>query len=316
MTRTASIGLKSAVLDALRQTGYLPGKAFDDFSRAFHDQGNVQPDADLIGLWVKRHPEKGEYLPVFVRISQRDIWNAMGMGVDANGEFGQGSFDLARVPISMMAFPAGRMNVFEWRPYPDGLIALGRNEHKWLKSRDAEAFITSALNETRGNALLTVGSGNARAAWPWLSDKNLDMDNPENIDAPNLRIARIRGTDADANETPSWVAPRDGGSASNPSGLFAFEDDRIYFSLHGASPAMIGMANPNASKADRPNSAFARPQLKETALVSLCEGDGPREWAWLTHSLRLMSPTYAYAVSMPYPMHLARKAVEDYAIEG
>ena len=304
----------NAVLDALRQIGYLPGRAFDDFSKAFQERGNVQPDAELIGLWIKKRPDKREYLPVFVRISQRNIWDARVTDVEATEGHEQGFFDLSRIPVSEITFPTGRRSVFGWRPYPEGLIALGKNQYNWLNQWDAQRFITSALSEIDGNALLTVNSRNARAVWKWLQDKNVVMDSPPDIDAPGLRIARLRGAQGDTHESPSWIAPKGGGDLSNPSGLFATEDKRVSFSLHGTSPAMMKMADPKSSKVDFPGSAFARPLLKEIALLSLCDGDGPREWAWLTHTLRLMSPTYDYAVTVPYPMHLARKAVDDYVL--
>ena len=286
--------VESAVEDALRQLGHLTGTQIDDFNQGFLERGNIDTNMELIGLWVVRNSNRyGHRLPVFVRISPKDFPAA------------------SRVSLAQMTFPVERSSVNSWLTYPDGLRRLGKGNWEWLDQKKSEEFIGATLRGMgNANVLLTVGSGNARTVWNWLSDKNVVFDAPDAVTSSGLRIARVRGSDSDEDESPAWFATRDDNNPTVPTGLFDSGFKRIFYSLQDKPPPMIQLANPKVSKIERPTFAYARPALKEIALVSLQPEDGAKEWAVLVHNLRTMSPHYDYSTTLPYPLHLAKLSAE------
>lgn len=298
---------KSSVLDLFRQLGVqesLPSLP-------------ATSGGSTVGLWMVKEFSKSsatrvqEKLPVMVHIEN----------------------ETGRV----MAIAKG---IEQWLPYRDLLLKVGRGEYQGIgkdklgrDKHDNEAlpFVRNIVlrDLSQGDTLLLCHSQNFRAAWPWLTDKNIAVDcfaflvneplRPIST-RPGLRIIRVR--DSDANETPEWYSPYEDGTVTYTSGLFA-AGERVFMGLnrkdskfkHSRHLSMFqgyinkeGTAHGPAVTQNTPSAT-----LCEITTACLQEGDDPASWAALTNNLRDAAIHYSDATALPLPLHLA-KLVKEYVL--
>lgn len=282
--------VRSAVLDALRQLGYLPATPFTNLGRL----RTAPQDLQLLGLWVVQldsRPASSSqpYLPVFVQMH-------------------------AAAQTIRVTFPQAG----QWFNYSDALLEVAtRQDQLGIDERGCANFIAATLRECceAGSALLIAHRQNAQRVWSWLNNKSITVDGINfSRDAAGkqtirgLRIARLR--DASQDEVPQWYSSGDE-EVRVASGVFEVYS-RLYYSIQSKTKAM----QPGRwfSKIERPTLAVSVPTAMEVFLPTLEEKDDPSEWVWLVHRLRQAAAHYDAPLQLPLPVHLAKRVTEYVAV--
>jgi hypothetical protein len=279
---------RSAVRDALRQIGYLPGTPLD----VFHGTNTVPQNLQMLGLWVvtlDRRASSKQYLPIVVRL--------------------EGGSQTVR-----STYPGAT----GWLPYAEALLEVANRQlDLGLPADRFPAFLDQILEDSTnaGATLLMCHAQNARQIWPWLTNQNISTEGltwgrgPQKPIKPReLRVARVR--DSTRDEVPQWYAFGNG-EMRLPSGLFK-QRERVYLSLQGKTAAM--KSGRTIAKLDHPNLTIAVRRIIELFLPILQDGDEADQWAMVVHRLRQMAGHHDEATQLPLPLHLARGLTEYVAV--
>jgi|SRR5579859_1168895 len=289
----------NAVLDGLRQLGYLPAPLADPgrFGRTIPQ--------DLLVVAVR-----------LLRLTDRRNWQQR-----------------IYVPCAVL-IDAQRSKVWAWlpdggpiRPYREALLAVAlmdpafARRKNWGEAlRQLRNFIMYGLpREGPHDRVVLAEAQNIRSLWKSLGNPKIVWDTVQFADdqPPDavadldgaLRVVRLRTHERE--ETPDWFSPG-AGPASAPTGLWAdpeSADRRLFFST-GKKPHTI--AGPRQGKQVRPTEHFAIPALLEIVPVALQPGDSPRAWVQVVDSWRQMAFLAPDGTLLPWPMHLAAK-MDEYA---
>jgi len=279
---------RSAVRDALRQIGYLPGTPLD----VFHGTNTVPQNLQMLGLWVvtlDRRASPNQFLPVIVRLD--------------------GSSQAVR---AMYPGATG------WLPYAEALLEVAHSQLELgLPADRFPSFLDQILEDSTiaGATLLMCHAQNTRQIWPWLTNQNISTEGltwgrgPQKpIKHRELRVARVR--DSTRDEVPQWYAFGNG-EMRLPSGLFK-QRERVYLSLQGKTAAM--KSGRTIAKLDRSNLTIAVPRVIELFLPILQDSDDADQWAVVVHRLRQMAGHHDEATRLPLSLHLARGLTEYVAV--
>ncbi|NLI93035.1 MAG: RNAseH domain-containing protein [Peptococcaceae bacterium] len=284
---------ENAVLDLLRQLGYLPER----FTIQIVGQETDTSPLDIYAFWLIRtnsaQQRKQNLLPLVLHMQS-------------------GSSEiLARYPQSQ-----------GWQPYSKMLLSLGQiasGQESKLPDSEVAGFIQKILQEDivpSQNALVLVDGYNLRAKWYWLTDKCID---PSRLwvsekrqgwdvkDIPGIRLVRIRTNE----EVPAGYGIKDDGELGLTSGVFAAMGNVFY----GVAPKPNTMKNYGTSKAktrrtNQPNLDHKQPGCVEIYPVLMPADDDPAAWASLVQKMRQMLPSYDDYAIHPLPIHLLKKAEE------
>jgi hypothetical protein len=241
--------VRSAVLDTLRQLGYLPAAPFPNLGRL----RTVPQDLQLLGLWIVRldsRPTSSSqpYLPVFVRM-------------------------LGAAQTIRVTFPQAG----QWFNYSNALLEVATRQNQLgIDERGCANFISTTVRRCceEGPTLLIAHRQNAQHVWSWLNNKSITVNGISfSRDAAGrqairgLRIARLRDTSRD--EVPQWYSSEDE-EARVASGVFEVYS-RLYYSIQSKTRAM--QPGRQFSKIDRPTLAVGVPAAMEVFLPTLEEND-------------------------------------------
>ncbi|TDD84859.1 pPIWI_RE module domain-containing protein [Actinomadura rubrisoli] len=248
-------------------------------------------------------------------------------------------------PSSMDAFEGWRDDIRRWVPYRDFLLWLAReaeapppddgeteidasaqwsHDHRW---RETMAFLRPLLYAQRGRpTVLMVQAQNLRSHWPWIGNARLipdridvgDGDVPISLWGDELRVVRVR--DSTRDETPQYYGS--GGKHGLPAGLWGEPldaDGRLHYSsgersVTGSNAAVgarkegIRVTTEGREIIDTGTQAY-NPNLVELCVVACTPNDVPAELASCVHQLRY-APELDTWLTLPYPLHQARKAAE------
>jgi hypothetical protein len=239
-----------------------------------------------------------------------------------------------QVPVAVLIDPTGRTVKacapdVPWTSLHQAQHEISRRHMLTDQKRSTDEITRFYDQVLRGVArqypslLLLTSAQNLRWGWPHLNNADLGIDTikfgqqPRDITQyPGLRHVRVRTTDRD--EVPdSWAAnSMEEGHAAG----YWTADDRIYFST-GAKPPTAGTATRSASKVvprwrkgelvnPSTKSRVWNARALEYTVAAIQPGDDPEDWAALTHDLRLATPHYNYAISLPWPLAVANKLGE------
>lgn len=274
----ASMSVKSAVADLLRQLGNLPDSPFDE------PRSRFPSDVQALGVWFHRQCN----LPLLVHLPARSQVDA---GMD---------------PIRVM-LPTGR-KTGEWYSYPKALLTMSNGQVPTIQSGQVRAVLQKMLGEVAASVvddkapmLLLCEARNMRNVWHELQNQNLTIGAsgrmPWNVGGLKPRVVRANVSEDDV---PDWFEP----SLIWASGLFAGPGPSTFLSL-GSKPASLNSTRWKESKLDRPFDRHANTRASELVLVQLDGADDEVAWAWATHRLREMAAHFNDTVRLPLPLHLA-----------
>ncbi|MFB9902870.1 pPIWI_RE module domain-containing protein [Allokutzneria oryzae] len=239
-----------------------------------------------------------------------------------------------QIPVAVLIDPSGRSikvhapNV-GWMPLHQAQHEISRLHMLTDQTRTPEEitrFFEGALRSVarqHPSLLLLTCAQNLRWGWPHLNNLDMAIDtikfgtHPQNITRyPGLRHIRVRTTERD--EVPDTYAVN-ATKAGHAPGYWPI-DDRTYYST-GEKPHSAGKATLSASKIvlrwrkGKPVAASTKAMVwnaraVETTVAGMQPGDNAEDWAALAHGLRWATSHYDYAVSLPWPLAIARKLGE------
>ncbi len=289
---------ESAVLDLLRQFGYLPEKIDFTLGRGKLGVDFMPKPLHIFAFWlVNKH--RGDQ-------SQRNVFPvALYLNSGSNK--------------IKLRFPGSN----EWLTYREALLDLGRIDHgsfTKISKANIQGFIQKIWQEDiipSGNSLVLVDGPNFRENWKWLQDKKIDPSRLwiedaavgwKDSDLNGIRLVRIRmGT-----EVPSGYGLGDDGEISFTSGVFQ-AGTRVFWGVSPKPRTMrkISKERANTRRSERPRWDHRQPGLVEIVPAILQPGDDPAVWATLVHKMRRMMPSYEDYTLLPMPLHLL-ELVEEY----
>ena len=273
----ASMSVKSAVADLLRQLGNLPDSPFDE------PRSRFPSDVQALAVWFHRQCN----LPLLVHLPAR---SQVAAGMD---------------PIRVM-LPTGR-RTGEWYSYPKALLTMSGGRIPEIRRDQVRAVLQKMLGEVEASAvdddvpmLLLCEAQNMRLVWDELQNKNLAIGNPDgmpwNVGSLKPRVVRVNVSEDDI---PDWFEP----SMIWASGLFTAPGPSTFLSL-GPKPASLNSTRWKESKRDHPFDRHASTRMSEMVLVQMGKDDDEVAWAWAVHRLREMAAHFNDTVRLPLPLHL------------
>ena len=278
--------VSNAVADMLRQFGNMPGSPFDKMPDRF--PSNVQ----ALAIWV--HPRNR--LPMLVHLASR---SQVAKNVS---------------PIRVM-LPTGIRGGC-WYSYPEAQLKIGSDEISKIHEDKIRGILKKMLGEFAESSvvddsplLMLCDAENMRGRWIWpeLQNQKLVVGQPDgmpwNTAGLKPRLARIRT--GNNGEVPQWFED----SLTWSSGLFEAPGRRAYFGI-GSKSVTMKSSSQKESKRDRPFGRHALSRVNEIILVQLHEGDDCTFWAGAVHRLREMASHFNDVLSLPLPLHLAKKTEE------
>jgi|GEM_PF-5991928 len=290
---------ESAVLDLLRQFGYLPDSI--DFLTAGRGKKSKELEPNplhIFAFWLVRTNQRvqrgSNLLPVALYMHT------------ANNKV-------------MIRFPGSN----GWRSYYDALLELGRFDlHGNTKQTkpSIQGFVHKLWQDEiipSGNALILVDGPNFRSNWPWLTDKNINASRLW-VEGPNMgwdyselkgvRLVRVRT----GNEVPQGYGLGDEGEVSFTSGVFPVSQ-QVFWGMAPKPKTMMKVKNEVArtKRTDCPSHVHRQPGIVEIVPAILQPEDDPAMWATLVQKMRQMMPSYDDYTLRPLPLHLL-ELVEEY----
>lgn len=294
---------ENAVLEGLRQMGYLPGAI-----TVTPPDGHVLPERMVIAgvrmlRLTRRRTDMTIYLPV------------------------------------VTVFDTGTPGVYAWlpddhvgvRPFHEAMLAITR-----FKDRDVarfrqddmlarlEHFLTKTLPESfAGDVVILAEAQNMRWLWPGLQNIELVQDGlrfrrggaPMPVANLQHRFRLIRLRTSDRAETPNWYTPDAKPGKDYASGLFRdSEAERTFYNI-AVKPKTQGMAR--RGKQDAPGEQYAIPSMLEVLVAAQQPEDSDEAWALAVHTWRRMGYLSGGDMTLlPIPLQWAAKMDRYAAVIG
>jgi hypothetical protein len=321
--KTEDIGrVKNGVADLLiRQTGTLLDSPFATYSKQAELPAELAKDLTIIGLYRIRTTN-----------TNPPIDYAMAVRILPEGQI-------------EACLPSHDPEIPQWLPYLAATNQIGRifagetkrNSKLKLDITALRSLLDSVLLQTKTGPTLIIAMADDWRSGIWPQFKNpdlsknlLELKNYPNqpftpADLPNLRIVRLRQKGS-LGETPQYVAthPNKTWQNSEASKFFGvptgFEDTSANSSLyHYLSVTQLPNAGRNqkgakvrSAKRDKGGDIpFKYQSVLEIVPFFLQENDNPIEWARIVHLLRQTPAWSGGGLLLPYPIHLAHKAISD-----
>jgi hypothetical protein len=239
-----------------------------------------------------------------------------------------------QIPVAVLIDPSGRdikacSPGTGWLPLPQAQHAISAKHMLSDQKRSPEEitrFFNQTLNEVAGvhPALLLLSCAqNLRWGWPFLNNPEFLPDTIRFGDNaipvssyPGLRHVRVRTFERD--EVAECFAFND--DQEGHSAAYWPSSGRIFFST-GEKPMSASKAVKGASKIVPRwlDGKLVDPGTKtmvwnhrpvEYTVAAIQTGDDPEDWAALAHQLRWAAPHYDNAISLPWPLMVAKKLAE------
>ena len=286
-----------AVLDGLRQLGYLP--ALVGFTLP---QMHTLPQALLVaGIWMCRLTQKRGFvrvhLPVVVlfhtQIQRAFIWLPDGVGVRP---FHKGLLDITLMNPAIVQRKNQKEAIKELRQFLNqGIFQLGTDD-------------VVILTEAQNIRMTLTGLQN-----PVIQANTLRLDKDEHdppIDLRHGRVRVIRLRRSQRNETPEWYTPEAAAGSGYTQGVWPEPTaTRTYYNVAGKPHTMSGARQ---GKQIDPGEYYAIPSLLEILHVALHPDDNPDVWAFAVDQWRRMGYLTTDMTLMPIPLQWAEH-VDRYA---
>lgn len=239
-----------------------------------------------------------------------------------------------QVPVAVLIDPTGREiqacapNV-GWMPLHRAQHEISQHHMLANEKRTPEEItrfferVLRSVARQHPSLLLLTCAQNLRWGWPHLNNPDMGVDTikfgqqPQDISRyPCLRHVRVRTTERD--EVPDTYAVSSNEEGHAPAYWIA--NDRIYFST-GEKPVSASKAIKSASKVisrwktgdlinARTKSPVWNARALELTVAAIQPGDHAEDWAALTHNLRWATPHYGYAISLPWPLMVAKQLTQ------
>lgn len=277
----------NAVLDLLRQFGYMPSKL--NFKRL----KTLPSELNIYGVWIKRKNKgsnfKKIFLPMIIKVSTY------------NNEI------YVKSPISD-----------GWKTYREAILEIGSNStdknfKSALSQEEVNSFVSRFLNEIEEqDSLVIFERYKLRNSLKVLQDKKISKNtfftSEGNIkhlkDYPNLRFIGVKSGE----EVPSYYAENSDGNVGFASGVKRVNKE-IYYSISQKGTVLKGV-NAKASRIEKPIANLKAPEILEIIPFFLQENDNAEDYVYAVHAMRRMNPTYGDETILPMPLHLAKKLGE------
>ncbi|EFO80396.1 hypothetical protein OSCT_1755 [Oscillochloris trichoides DG-6] len=294
---------ENAVLEGLRQMGYLPGAI-----KVTSIEGQSLPNRMVVaGVRMLRLTRKRTdtriYLPVVT------------------------VFDTSR-PGVYAWLPDEYINV---RPFHEAMLAITRFKDRDVArfQQDAmlvrlEQFLTKTLPETFGSdVVILVEAQNMRWFWPGIQNGEIVQDGlrfrkgstPMSLVNLEHRFRLIRLRTSDRSETPNWYTPGAKPGKDYASGLFRdSEAERTFYNI-AVKPKTQGMAR--RGKQESPGEQYAIPSMLEILVAAQQPDDSDEAWALAVHTWRRMGYLAGGDMTLlPIPLQWAQKMDRYAAVIG
>lgn len=297
-----------AVLDGLRQLGYLPASIGFQFSSGPQLPGDLLVAAVHMVRLTRKRALSRVYVPVVVLMhtARRAVYAWLPGGEGREGgvrTYHQALLDLAQLN-------------------PD-LVTRARRDDLLQQLR---TFLTRDLPRQGGrNAVILVTAQNARDIWPGLTNDRLTWESirfdrgdgptaPVNGAPGNPRLIRLRTYEY--NETPEWYLPHSA-PGSSAGGLWRDRStSRVFFCT---APKLLSMKGRRHGKQVSPQEQYALASLLEIVPIAVQASDrdddgGASIWAHAIEQWRKMSylATTGASTLLPLPLRFAEK-MDEYA---
>lgn len=275
---------KNAVMDLLRQFGYMPAPL--DLKRL----KSVPKDVDVYAVWMV-NKNKGTdynqvYIPVIIKVNSYD----------------------KNIEVKSTVFDG-------WIKYYDAILEVGSkgadgNFKSAAEVKDIRAFVSRFLNEIQDRPSIVIYDAlNIRSCLPAINDGKIKLNEffamEEVIKTtesyPNLRMIRVKKGD----EVPDYYGENAAGEVGFISGLKK-SNSQVYYSLAKKGATMMNV-NPDTSRIIKPSKDLRFPEILEIVPFFFQDQDNEEDYAYAVHVMRSMNPTYGEETVYPLPMHLARK---------
>jgi hypothetical protein len=294
---------ENAVLEGLRQMGYLPGA-------------------------ITVTPPEGQSFPERMVVAGVRMLRLTRRRTDAK----------IYLPV-VTIFDTGTPGVYAWlpdehvgvRPFHEAMLAITR-----FKDRDVarfrqedmlnrlEQFLTKTLPETFvGDIVILVEAQNMRWLWPGLQNGEVEWDGmrfrrggtatPISQEQRRFRLIRLRTSER--SETPGWYTPGASPGRDYASGLFRdSEANRTFYNI-AVKPKTQGQAR--RGKQDAPSEQYAIPSMLEILVAAQQPNDSDEAWALAVHTWRRMGYLAGGDMTLlPIPLQWAAKMDRYAAVIG
>ena len=294
---------ENAVLEGLRQMGYLPGA-------------------------ITVTPPEGQSLPERMVVAGVRMLRLTRKRTDTR----------IYLPV-VTVFDTGRPGVYAWlpdehinvRPFHEAMLAITRFKDRDVArfQQDAmlvrlEQFLTKTLPETFGSDVVILAEAqNMRWLWPGLQNGELARDGlrfrrgstPMSLANLEHRFRLIRLRTSDRSETPNWYTPGAKPGKDYASGLFRdSEAERTFYNI-AVKPKTQGMAR--RGKQEAPGEQYAIPSMLEILVAAQQPDDSDEAWALAVHTWRRMGYLAGGDMTLlPIPLQWAQKMDRYAAVIG
>lgn len=293
----------NAVLEGLRQMGYLPGKI-----TVTPPDGQTFPEAMVVaGVRMLRLTRKRTAAQIYLPIVT--------------------IFD-TRTSVVQAWLPDENMGV---RPFHQALLDITRMKDKEVSRfrRDMmlarlEQFLTEELPHAFGEDIVILTEAqNIRWLWPGVQNGELELDTLRfrkgstggHLERMETRFRLIRLRTAERDETPMWYTADATPGRDYTSGLFRDnEAPRTFFNI-ATKPKTQKQAR--RGKQHDPSEQYAVPSMLEILVAGQQSGDSDEAWALAVHTWRRMGYVSGGEMTrLPIPLQWAQRMDRYAAVIG
>ncbi|HEX6293054.1 MAG TPA: DUF3962 domain-containing protein [Herpetosiphonaceae bacterium] len=293
----------NAVLEGLRQMGYLPGRI-----TVTPPDGHSLPEAMVVAgvrmlRLTRKWTETRIYLPVVT------IFDTETAGVHAwlpDGQLGVRPFYQALLDITRMK---------------DKDVSRFRQDEMLAR---LEQFLTEELPRSfHQDIVILAEAQNIRWLWPGLQNSEIALDalrfrkgsQAKPIDRMETRFRLIRLRTSERGETPLWYTENAAPGRDYASGLFRDgEAPRTFFNI-ATKPKTQGQ--PRRGKQHDPSEQYAIPSMLEILVAAQQPGDSDEAWALAVHTWRRMGYLSGGEMTLlPIPLQWAQRMDRYAAVIG